>query len=136
MAALLRADLDLVLELGGNNIYSHEAPSDKPSSGKWVVVRERIESGDIAETQSGLVWPTIQVMTECRDTISSPRTVHGTLQDHIARALIGATPSVNKSTFAENIRRTVRPSAVAYDADDASYFSTSAFRCGLAPVYN
>lgn len=135
MAILLRAHVPLIVQLNGSTIYSHEAPADKPASGRWIVVRERIDLGGVGETMSGLMSPVIQVMSESRDSLHTAevaRSWHAGVQDLCAKVLIGATLTITTGE-AKLSRRIDRPSPVAYDADDASYYSTSTFACTMGP---
>jgi hypothetical protein len=135
-ATLLKAKVSLLVELGGLNIYDHEVPDDKPPSGKWIVVRERIDLGGIEETASGLMSPMIQVMSESRESIHTPiqaRAWHAGVQDIVLETLIGATVSVTTGRV-DLIRRRQRPSPAAYDADDDTFYATSGFGCTMGPL--
>lgn len=132
IVTLLKADLDLVLELGGRNVYSHETPEDKPPSGKWIVVRELVQNGPVPETLSGEVRPRIQVMAEVVKEHS--REDLEDIHDDVDRILVNATLSLTNSRKMGELRRTMRP-VPAFDADDDSYYSTAEFQVGLIPVY-
>ena len=135
MQTLLAAKVSLLQQLDGANVYAHEAPADKPASGKWVVVRERISIGGEPETASGLVFPTVQVMSESRralHTAATARSFHAGVQDIIASVLLVSSLTVTTGE-AKSVNQVERPSPVAYDADDDTRYSTSAFSVTMGP---
>lgn len=130
----LVANPAILVQLGGANVYAHEAPADKPPSGKWIVVRERQEMGGDIETMSGLVSPLVLVMTECRRGVLSgaaARTWHATTHDLVAADILEQTITVTTGV-ASMPRRELRPSSAMPDADDDTTYSTAGYRVTLS----
>lgn len=136
MRTLLLAKAALLVQLGGANVYAHEAPADKPTSGKWVVVRERVALGGTPETTTGLQYPVVQTMVESREadqTATVARTWHAAVHALIAETLITGSLSVTTGE-AKSVHRTTLPSPVAYDADDATRYSLAEYSLTMGPA--
>lgn len=135
MVALLLAKAALLVQLGGTNVYAHEVPADKPASGKWAVVRERVALGGTPETVSGLQYPVIQVMFESRESVhtaTAARAWHAAAHNLAAETLITRTLTVTTGE-AVSVRRVTFPSPAAYDADDATRYSTAEYQVTMGP---
>lgn len=132
---VLSENVSLLVKLGGQNVFAHEAAADKPSSGKWVVVRERVDIGGRAELASGFTLPAVQVMVESRKSLHTPeeaRQFHAETHAIITEALVGV--SVTIQDMDVNFAKQESSGIVAYDVDDDTRYSTATFRATLSPV--
>lgn len=132
---VLSENVSLLVQLGGRNVFAHEAAADKPSSGKWVVVRERVDIGGREEPVSGFALPAVQVMVESRKSLHTPeeaRQFHADTHAIITEALTGV--SVTIQDMGVSFPKQEASGIVAYDADDDTRYSTATFRATLSPV--
>lgn len=135
IAERLRSDATLDSGLGGaGRIFVHRAPAEKPD--RYIVIREPVIPGGRPEHFTRVDAAPVQVMAECSENHPNPAWWLSAVHTRIYEVLSGRRLAIESGRVMLPIKRAVRPSGAAYDADDHAYYASAEYRVTLGPIIN
>src|SRR5690625_36699 len=133
IASLLRLDSTLQGGLGGEGrIYEQFSPAEKPN--RYIIVRRPVVPGPRPEHFTRVDSLPVQIMAECAESTANPAWWLDAIHNRIYAVLTGQCLALTKSETLLPIKRTGKPSAPAYDADDHDYYSSAEYQTTIGPI--
>lgn len=131
----LKDDNTISTAFGGSaNIFAHRVGTVKPTSRKWLIIRQKIMIGGVMEHNSGWIKVAVQAMTVCNPELRNADKWHSALQNRINKYFVDTFVTLPiLSEVVIPMHRTFGAPAPVHDQLDDTLYTTSEFEIVLAP---